>query len=69
MHVKAKLPIDEAKLQAELPEFLNAVRQNRQSEVFNNWFRKEAPIALRDTPIGAPRNPPPDMTPAPASKS
>jgi len=68
MHVKAKLPVDEARLQAELPEFLNAVRQNRQSEVFNNWFRKEAPIALRDTPLNAPRTPPPDLNAAPATK-
>lgn len=69
MHVKAKLPVNDTKLAAELPQFLDAVRQSRQSEVFNNWFRKEAPIALRDTPLGTPRTQPPDMTPQPPAKS
>lgn len=65
VHVKAKLPIDETRLQAALPEFMDQLRQARQSEAFNNWFRKEAPIALRDTPLNAPRMPPPDLNEAP----
>ncbi len=39
--IQARLPLDEAKLQAELPAFINSVRQTRQNEAFNEWFRKQ----------------------------
>ena len=32
---------------ATLPSFANYVRQNRQNEAFNDWFRKEAERGLR----------------------
>ena len=68
IQVKAKLPLDEAKIAALMPGFLNAVRQNRQNEVFNDWFRREAEKGLRDTPL-ARQQPPPAMSPsAPAAK-
>jgi hypothetical protein len=37
-----------------LPAFANYARQNRQSEAFNDWFRKEADKGLRDTPLARP---------------
>lgn len=70
VHVKSKLPLDEAKITAGLPAFLSAVRLNRQNEAFNDWFRREAEKGLRDTPL-AQQQPPPDLrqTPKAAKKS
>jgi len=61
LHVKEKLPLDQARMEATLPAFINYVRQNRQSEAFNEWFSKQASVGLRDTPLGQPK-PPPTMT-------
>ncbi len=47
--VQQQLPLDEAKMRAELPEFLKAVRQQRQNEAVNSWYRREAEKSLRDT--------------------
>jgi peptidyl-prolyl cis-trans isomerase D len=58
--VKAKLPLDEAKMKTELPNFLATVKQQRQSEAFNEWFKKESDRGLRDTPVAQPK-PPPSM--------
>ena len=67
VYVKAKLPLDEAKMNASLPAFANDVRQSRQNEAFNDWFRKEAEKGLRDTPL-ARQQPPPAMGPGPKAK-
>jgi peptidyl-prolyl cis-trans isomerase D len=61
MYVKARLPIDEAKMKAEMPNFVAYVRQSRQRETFDIWFRREAEKALRDTPMFTPA--PPVMKP------
>jgi len=41
LEVKSRLPIDEAKEKAELPDFMTYVRQSRQTEAFDIWFRTE----------------------------
>jgi hypothetical protein len=71
VYVKARLPLDEAKITANLPDFLHAVRQTWQNEAFNDWFRREAEKGLRDTPLARPQQPPPTMSPAapPAKKT
>ena len=51
VYVKAKLPLDEKAMTTTLPAFANYVRQSRQNEAFNEWFRKEAEKGLRDTPL------------------
>lgn len=61
--VREKLPLDAARMNADLPAFLASLRQERQGEAFNDWFRREADRGLRDTPIF--RRPPPEMTGAP----
>lgn len=48
--VQAKLPLDIGKMNAALPNFARAVRQARQNEAFNDWFRREAERGLRDIP-------------------
>ena len=40
--VQAKLPLDDAKLKADLPGFMNSFRQARQNEAFNMWVNVEA---------------------------
>jgi hypothetical protein len=38
VYVKQRIPMDEAKMATELPDFSNLVRERRQSEAFNIWF-------------------------------
>ena len=54
LYVKAKLPLDPAKMQADLPKFAASVRRARQQEAFDAWFRHEAEKGLRDTPLARP---------------
>jgi hypothetical protein len=50
VYVQARLPIDEAKMHTNLPEFTRSVHQVRRSEVFNAWFQREAEQAFRTLP-------------------
>ena len=38
IHVKQQLPLDEAKMATQLPEFTTLLRERRQNEVFQIWF-------------------------------
>jgi len=38
VYVKQRLPLDEAQMAKQLPEFSDLVRQRRQNEAFNIWF-------------------------------
>jgi hypothetical protein len=67
VYVKGKLPLDEAKMNANLPAFANAVRQSRQNEAFNAWFRREGEKALYNTPLNRQQQQPPP-TPTPTTK-
>jgi hypothetical protein len=58
VYVKGKLPLDEAKMNSNLPAFMNAVRQNRQNEAFNEWFSKEAKKGLANIPAFQQQTPP-----------
>jgi len=69
VYVKSKLPLDEAKMNANLPAFANYVRQSRQNEAFNDWFRREAEKGLRDTPLARPQMPPATSSGSKAKKS
>ncbi len=59
LYVKAKLPPDPARMTTELPGFVESLRQTRQNEAFQEWFRKQAERGLRDTPIMWPKPTPP----------
>jgi hypothetical protein len=67
VYVKAKLPLDETKITASLPAFMNAVRQNRQNEAFNDWFRREAEKGLANIPAFRQQTPP-SLSPGPSTK-
>lgn len=56
VYVKAKLPLDQAKMDSELPKFVNNARRMRQQEAFDMWLRHEAQVGL--PPIAQPKAPP-----------
>ena len=64
LNVLAILPINEAKMQGELAAYANAVRQGRQNDAFQAWFRKEAERGLRDIPYFRAQQPPPTISSA-----
>ncbi len=51
LFVQQLLPVDEAKKNAALPQFMAQVRRSRQSEAFNVWLQTEANRELTDTPL------------------
>jgi hypothetical protein len=51
LFVQQVLPVDTAKKDAEMPQFLAQVRRGRQNEAFNLWLQAEANRELRDTPF------------------
>ena len=63
--VQAKLPVDQAKMEADLPMFTANVRRARESEALNRWFSREAEVGLRNTPLARQQQqPPPGDMPA-----
>lgn len=51
LYLKSLLPLDPAKMRAELPAFTSQVRRRGQDDAFNQWFGKEAEKALRNVPL------------------
>jgi parvulin-like peptidyl-prolyl isomerase len=41
LYVKEHQPVDQAKLQKELPEFLSRMREQRENAAFAEWFQKQ----------------------------
>lgn len=66
--VREKMPIEMAKLTADMPAFLESVRRMRQNEAYNSWFSREAERGLRDTPIYRPQQQPGQAAGAPKRK-
>lgn len=54
LFVQSRQPMDETKMQQDMPKFLAMIRQTAQNEAFNEWFRKQAETGLRDTPLARP---------------
>jgi hypothetical protein len=57
LFVKAKLPVDEGKMIAELPKFTDRLRRERSQEAFNFWFGRELQKGMQDTPLMQQRQP------------
>ncbi len=49
--VQSQLPVDQAVMSADLPQFTETLRRARENEAFNEWLQAEAGRALRDTPL------------------
>ena len=50
VYVKERIPVSDAQVKAELPEFFGKLRIYRQNEAFNDWFRREAEQARLTLP-------------------
>lgn len=51
VYVRERLPIDQAKMNADLPETMNKIRQSRRQEVINAWLQREGSKSLHNTPL------------------
>ena len=51
LFVQSLLPVDEAKKNSELPQFISQVRRGRENEAFNLWLQTEANHELLNTPL------------------
>jgi len=49
--VKSHLPLDIAAMNADLPQFTDALRQQRETAAFYNWLNRTGSQDLRDTPL------------------
>lgn len=63
VYVQKVLPVDEAKMKADMPQFLGVLRQERQSEAFDEWMRREFSTALANTPLSRRRSGPSGAAP------
>lgn len=57
LHVRAKIPFDEAKLRVELPKFTSQLRYQKQNELFDIWFNKQIEGAKLPLRQASPRRP------------
>jgi hypothetical protein len=50
VYVQSRLPVDQAAMSANLPQFTAGLRRGRESEAFNQWIQTEGSRQLRNTP-------------------
>ena len=51
LYVQAILPVDQAVMKAQMPQFMVAFRRSSQNQAFNEWLQIEANRELRNTPV------------------
>ena len=51
VYIQSRLPIDQAKMNSDLPQYIAEFRRGRQSEAFDQWVNLEANRQLRNTPV------------------
>jgi hypothetical protein len=51
LHLKGRLPAEEATLKKELPEYLKALRQERQFDAYEDWLNREIRQARLSEPV------------------
>jgi len=69
LFVKSKVPLDENKMKAELPAFAQGVRQQWQTEAFNEWFGQQFVKSVRSPRILERKEPPPSLSSRKVRKS
>ena len=57
VNVERRLPVDETKMKAQLPEFVDRMRRTLRQEAAGVWLQREAGQALASTPLGRPQQP------------
>jgi peptidyl-prolyl cis-trans isomerase D len=55
LYVQSQLPVDQAVMKAQMPQFMAQVRRAQQNEAFNVWLQMEANRELRNTPAYLPQ--------------
>ncbi|MCU0772005.1 MAG: SurA N-terminal domain-containing protein [Verrucomicrobia bacterium] len=60
VYVGSRLPLNEAKLNEELPAYTRLVRQTLENDAFNTWFSQAAQVGLQETPLS--QRPPPQVS-------
>jgi len=51
LYVQSRLPVDQAAMNAQVPQFMAALRRSKQNEAFDEWLQLEANRELRNTPV------------------
>jgi hypothetical protein len=51
LYVQSQLPVDQAAMNAQMPQFIAQLRRAQQNEAFNEWLQIEANRELRNTPV------------------
>lgn len=51
LYVRARLPVDPARMQTDLPNYITMLRRNREQEAFQDWFRREWERNVRNLPL------------------
>ncbi len=51
VHAQSRLPVDDKRMEAELPEFIALLRRSGHEEAFSAWLRAQAGKALQNTPL------------------
>ncbi|HEU5396143.1 MAG TPA: hypothetical protein VFV81_03185, partial [Verrucomicrobiae bacterium] len=51
LYVKSRLPVDPAQMRADMPQFIETIRREREQEAFNVWLNTEASRELRTTAL------------------
>lgn len=51
LYVESRLPVDQEKMAAELPQFTAELRERRAEQAYNDWIQHEANRQLRNTPL------------------
>ena len=55
LYVQSQLPVDQAAMNAQMPQFIAQLRRAQQNEAFNEWLQIEANRELRNTPAYHPQ--------------
>jgi hypothetical protein len=58
LHVVSRQPVDETRLKAELPAFIERLREQRRREASNEWIRKEFSLAHITGPLSSKKDNP-----------
>ncbi|MGA9452693.1 MAG: SurA N-terminal domain-containing protein [Verrucomicrobiia bacterium] len=58
LYVQSQLPVEQAVMNAQLPQFIAQLRHAQQDDAFNEWLQIEASRALRSTPAYQPQTAP-----------
>ena len=55
LYVQSQLPVDQAAMNAQMPQFIAQLRRAQQNDAFNEWLQIEANRELRNTPAYQPQ--------------